>query len=149
MIEFKPVTRHIGAEVNGVDLRRPLSEGEVREIRRGWLKHKVLFFRDQHISDEEHIRFAENFGSINHHVFRKDGGTAIHVLDQTDPKGEGGDEWRSDNTFEAPGRSGAAGAVGRDGGRRQRGQGGGGADRQRAGGADQRISETVGETWYQ
>ncbi|GAA0850232.1 TauD/TfdA dioxygenase family protein [Streptosporangium amethystogenes subsp. fukuiense] len=100
MIEFKPVTRHIGAEVSGVDLRKPLSEGEVQEIRRGWLEYKVLFFRDQHISDEEHIHFAENFGSINHPAFKKDGGTAIHVLDQTDPKGEGGDEWHSDNTFE-------------------------------------------------
>ncbi|MEV4181812.1 TauD/TfdA family dioxygenase [Streptosporangium canum] len=100
MIEFKPVTRHIGAEVSGVDLRKPLSEGEVQEIRRGWLEHKVLFFRDQHINDEEHVRFAENFGSINHPAFKKDGGSPIHVLDQTDPKGEGGDEWHSDNTFE-------------------------------------------------
>ncbi|MEZ0076638.1 taurine dioxygenase [Planotetraspora sp. GP83] len=100
MIEFHPVTRHIGAEVTGVDLRKPLSEDEVHTIRQGWLEHKVLFFRDQHISDEEHIQFAVNFGTINHPAFKKDGGTAIHVLDQTDPKGEGGDEWHSDNTFE-------------------------------------------------
>ncbi|GIH90494.1 TauD/TfdA dioxygenase family protein [Planobispora siamensis] len=100
MIEFKQVTKHIGAEVSGVDLRKPLSEGEVQEIRQGWLKYKVLFFRDQHITDEEHVRFAENFGTINHPAFKKDSGSPIHILDQTDPKGEGGDEWHSDNTFE-------------------------------------------------
>ncbi|GAA0377873.1 taurine dioxygenase [Acrocarpospora corrugata] len=100
MIEFIPMTRHIGAEVTGVDLRKPLSEEETRTVRQGWLAHKVLFFRDQEITDEEHIRFAEHFGTINHPAFKKDSGTPIHVLDQTSPKGEGADEWHSDNTFE-------------------------------------------------
>jgi taurine dioxygenase len=100
MIEFRPVTRHIGAEVSGVDLRKPLSDEQAQTIREGWLRHKVLFFRDQHITDDEHIAFAQNFGTINHPAFKKDSTSPIHVLNQTDPKGEGGDEWHSDNTFE-------------------------------------------------
>ncbi|MFC4589370.1 TauD/TfdA dioxygenase family protein [Sphaerisporangium corydalis] len=100
MIEFKPMTRNIGAEVTGVDLRKPLSEDEVHTIRQGWLKHKVLFFRDQNINDEEHAQFALRFGDLNIPAFNKDQSSAIHRLDQVDPKGEGGDEWHSDNTFE-------------------------------------------------
>ncbi|GAA5060222.1 taurine dioxygenase [Thermocatellispora tengchongensis] len=99
MIEFTPVTRNIGAEVTGVDLRKPLSEEEVATIRRGWLEHRVLFFRDQHITDEEHIRFATCFGTENMPAFNRHK-TRVHVLDQVSPKGEGGDEWHSDNTFE-------------------------------------------------
>jgi taurine dioxygenase len=100
MIEFQPLTRHIGAEVTGVDLRKPLSEEEVKIIRRGWLKHRVLFFRDQHVSDDEHVQFALRFGTLNFPAFNKDQTSPIHRLDQQDPKGEGGDEWHSDNTFE-------------------------------------------------
>ncbi|RJL34402.1 TauD/TfdA dioxygenase family protein [Bailinhaonella thermotolerans] len=100
MIEFRPVTRHIGAEVTGVDLRKPLSEDEVATIRQGLLDHLVLFFRDQHITDEEHVQFALRFGSINMPAMNEHTGSPVHVLDQTDPKGEGGDEWHSDNTFQ-------------------------------------------------
>ena len=38
---------HIGAEISGVDLSRPLSEAEVADIRRALLRWKVVFFRDQ------------------------------------------------------------------------------------------------------
>jgi taurine dioxygenase len=100
MIEFHPATRSIGAEVTGVDMRKPLSEEEVHAVRQGWLTHRVLFFRDQHITDEEHIQFALRFGTLNIPAFNKDQTSAIHRLDQTSPKGEGGDEWHSDNTFE-------------------------------------------------
>lgn len=98
MIEFHPVTRHIGAEVTGLDLRRPLSDEQVAEIRRGLLEHLVLFFRDQVITDEEHLAFAGRFGTLNEPPM-KTSASAIHVLDQKDPKGEGGDSWHSDNTF--------------------------------------------------
>jgi taurine dioxygenase len=98
VIEFKPVTRHIGAEVTGVDLSKPLDEEQVATIRQGILDHLVLFFRDQHISDEEHVRFAKLFGTANLPPMDTSG-SAVHVLDQTAPKGEGGDQWHSDNTF--------------------------------------------------
>jgi hypothetical protein len=31
--DIRPVTAHIGAEIGGVDLRKPLTEGEVAAIR--------------------------------------------------------------------------------------------------------------------
>ena len=72
MIEFHPVTKHIGAEVTGVDLRKPLAQEEVHILRPGWLKHLVLFFRDQRIDDEQHLQFALNFGTLNHPAFKRD-----------------------------------------------------------------------------
>jgi taurine dioxygenase len=98
VIEFKPMTRHIGAEVTGMDLTKPLDEEQVATVRQGLLDHLVLFFRDQNITDDEHLAFARNFGTLNLPPMDTSG-TAIHVLDQTDPKGEGGDQWHSDNTF--------------------------------------------------
>jgi taurine dioxygenase len=98
MIEFQPMTRHIGAEVTGVDLSKPLDDEQVHEIRQGLLRHLVLFFRDQEITDDEHLAFAKRFGTLNEPPM-KHSDSKMHILDQTEPKGEGGDEWHSDNTF--------------------------------------------------
>ncbi|ROO89744.1 taurine dioxygenase [Actinocorallia herbida] len=98
MVEFRKVTRNIGAEVSGVDLREGLEPEQVQAIRTGLLDHGVLFFRDQHITDEQHVAFAKQFGTANLPPMDTSG-SAVHVLDQTDPKGEGGDQWHSDNTF--------------------------------------------------
>lgn len=98
MIEFHPVTARIGAEVTGVDLSEPLADEQAAEIRTGLLDHLVLFFRDQHITDEQHLAFARRFGTLNEPPM-KTSASAIHVLDQKEPKGEGGDSWHSDNTF--------------------------------------------------
>ncbi len=98
MIEFHPVTRNIGAEVTGIDLSKPLDEEQVQTVRQGLLDHMVLFFRNQNITDEEHIAFASRFGTANLPPMDTSG-SRIHVLDQVDPKGEGGDQWHSDNTF--------------------------------------------------
>lgn len=61
----------------------------------------MLFFRDQDITDEQQLAFALRFGPL--HVSplatRYQEGEEVVVLDQVLPKGEGADEWHSDNTF--------------------------------------------------
>jgi alpha-ketoglutarate-dependent taurine dioxygenase len=100
-IEITPLTATIGAEVHGVDLRDTLDDGTVETIRKGLLDHLVLFFRDQHIDDAQHLAFALRFGPL--HVSplatRYQESDAVVVLDQVNPKGEGADVWHSDNTF--------------------------------------------------
>lgn len=54
----------LGAEVQGVDLRRPLAPETVAEVRAGLNRHKVLFFRDQDISHDDHVRFGRYFGNL-------------------------------------------------------------------------------------
>lgn len=51
-------------EVSGVDLRRPLSTGEIAAIEAGMDRHAVLVFHDQNITDAQQIAFSRNFGEI-------------------------------------------------------------------------------------
>ena len=45
-LEVEPIAGAIGAEITGVDLA-DLDDATVAEIRRAWLEHLVVFFRDQ------------------------------------------------------------------------------------------------------
>jgi taurine dioxygenase len=100
-ILIHPVTKAIGAEVRGVDLREPLAAEALRTLERALLDHHVLFFRDQALSPEQQIAFARHFGPIGVPPFAPKYGDdpELVVLDQTSPKGEGADSWHSDNTF--------------------------------------------------
>jgi taurine dioxygenase len=100
-IEITPVTAVIGAEVHGVDLREELSDVDVKIIRHALLDHLVVFFRDQHITDEQQLAFALRFGPMHVSPLQTvhQDAPEIVVLNQVFPKGEGADEWHSDNTF--------------------------------------------------
>jgi taurine dioxygenase len=100
-IEVRPLTSALGAEVRGLDLRRPLADDDVACLRRALLEHLVLFFRDQDVDDEQQLAFALRFGPLHVSPLR-----TVHqdtpdvvVLDQVHPVGQGADEWHSDNTF--------------------------------------------------
>jgi taurine dioxygenase len=96
-----PTTPAIGAEVRGVDLREPLAPETVRVLERALFDHHVLFFRDQALSPEQQIAFARSFGPISIPPFAPKYGEnpELIVLYQKSPKGEGADNWHSDNTF--------------------------------------------------
>lgn len=102
-IIIKPITASIGAEVEGLDLTQPLSEHDVSQIREALLRHLVLFFHDQDISQDQHIAFARYFGeiSIPPLVTKYMERPEVAVLDQVKPLGEGADQWHNDNTFMA------------------------------------------------
>lgn len=59
---------HIGAEIGNIDLTKPLSEEQVRELRAALTQFLVLFFRDQQISFDDQIRLARHFGPLGAHV---------------------------------------------------------------------------------
>ena len=61
------LTPHIGAEIYGVDLSKDLSNEQFSEIYQAWLDWKVIVFRDQHISRDQHKAFARKFGSLHVH----------------------------------------------------------------------------------
>ena len=52
-IEAIPLTRHIGAEIRGVDLTKPFDEPTRKEVYALWLKHLVLLFRGQELTQEQ------------------------------------------------------------------------------------------------
>ncbi len=102
-ISIRPLTPTVGAEISGVDLRKPLSHGEVDAIEEALLAHGVVFFRGQDITPEQQLAFARQMGPVDIPPFAPRYGSdpELLVLDQAKPKGEGADEWHSDNTFMA------------------------------------------------
>src|SRR5215472_2841352 len=54
-IEIVPLTLHIGAEIRGVDLTKPLPPQQVKDVRDAFLKWKVVFFRNQHLDHAQHV----------------------------------------------------------------------------------------------
>src|SRR5215218_7814850 len=61
-VSIRQLHPHFFGEVSGVDLRRPLSSEEARDIEAGMDKYAVLLFRNQDITDEQQMAFALNFG---------------------------------------------------------------------------------------
>ena len=62
------ILRQIGpcfaAEVQGIDLSRPLSPDEIAAIHAGMDRYAVLVFRDQHLTDDAQRAFTRNFGTL-------------------------------------------------------------------------------------
>jgi taurine dioxygenase len=52
----------LGAEVRGIDMRKPLDPKTFAQLHDIWMEHLVLVFPDQHITDAEHVTFTRFFG---------------------------------------------------------------------------------------
>ena len=52
-IEVRPMVGALGAEIHGIDLTRPLGEKTVAELRRAFLEHLLLVFRDQDVTIDQ------------------------------------------------------------------------------------------------
>ena len=63
-LEVVPLTKHIGAEIRGIDLRDDLDGDTIEAIKRAWLDHLVLVFRGQQFGQEELVRATGYFGEI-------------------------------------------------------------------------------------
>jgi taurine dioxygenase len=63
-LDIRPMSGHTGAEILGVDLSTPLDAAVVAEIRAALLRWKVVFFRDQDITQAQHIAFGRLFGDV-------------------------------------------------------------------------------------
>lgn len=64
-----PTDAPCGAVVTGIDLRKDLSPSLTDELRAHWLKHKVLVFPEQRMSDDDLTRFSRYFGEAGEDPF--------------------------------------------------------------------------------
>lgn len=69
--DISPTSGALGAVIRGIDLSQPLEDADVAELRGALNEHGVIFFRDQKITPEQHIAFAERFGGIDVNRFFK------------------------------------------------------------------------------
>lgn len=61
----------LGAEISEIDLSTDLTTETVAELRRIWLKHLVIFFRDQQLAPGEFLATASHFGEPMDYPFLK------------------------------------------------------------------------------
>lgn len=94
-----PLSPVIGAKVKGVDLAH-VSDAEVAGIRSALLAHKVIFFRDQAINQEEQIAFARRLGDLTggHPTLPSSAGNGP-ILELDSLHGGRADHWHTDVTF--------------------------------------------------
>ncbi|MGE5147106.1 MAG: TauD/TfdA dioxygenase family protein [Candidatus Eiseniibacteriota bacterium] len=71
MISVRPLSPALGAEIGGVDLARPLDDAAFRRILDAFHAHSVILFRDQHLSEAQHIAFSRRFGPLEIHVAKQ------------------------------------------------------------------------------
>ena len=61
-IEVVPVSGGVGVEVHNVDIKNGIDADSFEELREALVKHGLIFLRDQDITPDEHIAFAERWG---------------------------------------------------------------------------------------
>jgi taurine dioxygenase len=101
--DIRPASPAVGAEILGVDLSQPLTEGETTELRGALNDYGVIFFRDQDITPEQHVAFAERFAPINVNRFFKavDGHPQIaEVRKEPEQKTNIGGGWHTDHSYD-------------------------------------------------
>jgi len=100
-IDVRQMSATIGAELSGIDLSQPLSDASIGVVRQALLDWKVLFFRDQDITTDQHLAFARRFGELEIHPFGAEKPGHPEVLAITHDADSHGYEnlWHSDVTW--------------------------------------------------
>lgn len=100
-IQVEPMTGLIGAEISGIDLAQAQPDATMAEVERALHEWKVIFFRDQDISTDDHLRFARWFGELEIHPFAPHKPGYPEVLAITHNEQSPGREnlWHSDVTW--------------------------------------------------
>lgn len=76
MLEITPLDCTLGARVTGMPPGLQLTGAEWQEIEDAFHRHAALVFPALHLSDDEHIAFAEHFGAIE---FLRDGQKVVRI----------------------------------------------------------------------
>ena len=99
--EVNRLSPTIGGELLGVDLRQDLTS-EVKDlIYEALLVYKVIFFRDQDLTTDQHIHFSKNFGDLEVHPFApfKDGYPEVLKITHNEKSRGRENTWHSDVTW--------------------------------------------------
>jgi taurine dioxygenase len=97
-----PVAGALGAEISGLDLSAPLSDETILAVRRAWLDHLVIFFRDQNLSPAQFLTLGRRFGEVIEYPFVKglpEYPEIIPVLKLAHERVNFGGVWHSDTAY--------------------------------------------------
>jgi alpha-ketoglutarate-dependent taurine dioxygenase len=76
-VGVRPVAGHVGADITGVDISKPLTPEQVAAVRDALHRYKVIFFRGQDLDHASQIAFGRQFGEL----------TYAHPHDEAPPEG--------------------------------------------------------------
>ena len=101
-MEVRRIAGALGAEISGVQLNYELGAGTVAEIRKAFLEHQVVFFRDQELDPAQFMAFARRMGEPVEYPFVKgiDGfPEVIEVKKLEHERTNFGGIWHSDTSY--------------------------------------------------
>ncbi len=102
-MNVRPLSTNFGAEIHGVDLAQPLDDDTLLALRKAHAQYGVIFFRDQDLTPEQHVAFAQRWGEINVNRFFQpvDGHPLIaEVRKEPDQKFNIGGGWHADHSYD-------------------------------------------------
>lgn len=85
MVEVRPLSPAIGAEITGVDVKA-LDEDAFARIHDAFLEHIVIVIHDQDLDMEAFLAFSNRFGPVKPHIVRKSRHPALPELMVMDNK---------------------------------------------------------------
>jgi taurine dioxygenase len=101
-LDVRPIAGALGAELHGVDLARDLDDATFDEIHRALLAYGVIFFRDQEITPQQQLDFAERWGEVHlhpHMLGLPDYPAIIEIVKKADDIATFGGNWHTDQMF--------------------------------------------------
>jgi len=102
-IQAAPLSPALGAEICGVDIAQGVSEQQLADLRQAYIDYGVIFLRDQDITPQQHIAFAERWGQININRFFRptdDYPMIAEVRKEADQKANIGSSWHTDHSYD-------------------------------------------------
>src|SRR5687767_10743539 len=109
MITVTKLGKHLGAQISGVDLSRPLDDDTFAQIHKAFFDNEVVFFRNQKLTPAQQVAFTRRFGPLEVHVrkeSRLEGHPEILIVSNVlDDKGnaigaqDAGRFWHSDLSY--------------------------------------------------
>lgn len=96
-----PLSGCIGAEIRNVDLSQ-LDDPTFEQIHQALLDYGVICFRDQTLTPDEQLAFANRWGEIHHHPYLNglpDRPEIIEIVKEAGERNRFGDHWHTDQIF--------------------------------------------------
>lgn len=102
-IQVDPISPALGAEIGNVDIARGINDEQFAELRQAYIDYAVIFLRDQDITPQQHIAFAERWGKINVNRFFQAVEThplIAEVRKEADQQANIGSAWHTDHSYD-------------------------------------------------
>ena len=98
--ELEHLGTTLGTVIHGIDLKAAFSATRIAFLRQALLERKVIFFRDQHLTEDRQVEFARQFGDLDAFPFGKPGANPFIleiIHDELSPGSE--NSWHTDVTW--------------------------------------------------